>query len=60
MLEANEMKVSQLRKIVSKTEIDSIRIQQIRESCKSRFPLYCFYSKNDYSVRIVLLIVVFE
>ena len=31
MLEGNEMKI--LRKIVGKTKIDSIRSQQIRESC---------------------------
>ena len=31
MLEGNEMKV--LRKIVGKTKIDTIRSQQIRESC---------------------------
>ena len=31
MLEANEMKL--LRKIVGKTKIDRIRIQQVREPC---------------------------
>ena len=48
MLEANEIKL--LRKIVSKTKIDTIRSQQIRESCGIAFDFRLFAVKTIFMI----------